>query len=42
MFSMPPGEDDRSREGYSDDSPVILQGETVERFAELIAVLYAL
>jgi hypothetical protein len=41
MFSIP-ADSHNTREGRSDNNPVILQDETVEKFTELLAVLYAL
>ena len=38
---MPRGED-TSIEGHSDDAPVVLEGENVHDFAELLSILYAL
>lgn len=32
----------QAMEGYSDDNPIHLYGETAERFRDLLAVFYAL
>ncbi|EKM51574.1 uncharacterized protein PHACADRAFT_261791 [Phanerochaete carnosa HHB-10118-sp] len=44
MFCMPAGDDDRDlpREGYSDDHPIVLEGETASDFEALLVILYAL
>lgn len=44
MFSMPAmsGVPWQAMEGYSDDNPIHLHGETAERFRDLLAVFYAL
>ncbi|EIW59153.1 uncharacterized protein TRAVEDRAFT_122112 [Trametes versicolor FP-101664 SS1] len=44
MFSMPAmsGVPWQAMEGYSDDNPIHLYGETAERFRDLLAVFYAL
>lgn len=41
MFSMPRCEDG-SQEGHVDDNPILLEGEKVDDFAELLSVFYAL
>ena len=44
MFSMPTGSDseDLPKEGYSDDYPIVLEGESAADFEALLTVLYAL
>lgn len=44
MFSMPGagGVPWQAMEGYSDDNPICLYGESVERFRALLSVFYAL
>lgn len=44
MFSMPSGIDGEGlpKEGYSDDHPIVLEGESAVAFEALITVLYAL
>lgn len=40
MFTLPQG--DNVTEGYSDASPIVLVGETVQEFRHFLWVLYAL
>ncbi|GJE88459.1 BTB/POZ domain-containing protein [Phanerochaete sordida] len=44
MFSMPTGSvgQELPKEGYSDDRPIVLEGEVASDFEALLAVLYAL
>lgn len=44
MFSMPTSDDGRDlpKEGYSDDHPIVLEGETAPDFEALLTILYAL
>lgn len=44
MFSIPTGDSDRqaTQEGFSDDIPIVLEGESASDFEALLTVLYAL
>ena len=43
MFSMPtPNHIPSCVEGFSDDNPILLHGESVERFRALLSVIYDL
>lgn len=45
MFSMPGHETERNMaapEGASDEKPIVLHGETAEKFRVLLSVIYAL
>ena len=44
MFSLPTGEtkEDSTQEGFSDDEPIQLYGESADDFRIFLSVLYAL
>jgi len=40
MFTLPQG--DQDAEGYSDDNPIVLHGDTIAEFRHFLWALYAL